>query len=35
MFGDRALGNLPADIEKDGGVIAVTNTHDERSRQEL
>ncbi|KAI1025528.1 hypothetical protein LB503_007000 [Fusarium chuoi] len=35
MFGDRALGNLPADIEKDGGVIAVTNTHDERPRQEL
>ncbi|KAG5806649.1 hypothetical protein H9Q74_009492 [Fusarium xylarioides] len=35
MFGDRALGNLPADIEKDGGVIAVTNTHDERPHQEL
>ncbi|KAF5640977.1 uncharacterized protein FTJAE_4275 [Fusarium tjaetaba] len=35
MFGDRALGNLPADIEKDGGVIAVTNTHDERPHQDL
>jgi hypothetical protein len=35
MFGDRALGNLPADIEKDGGVVAVTNTHDERPKGEL
>jgi hypothetical protein len=35
MFGDRALGNLPADIEKDGGVLAVTNTHDEKPHREL
>ncbi|KAF5021075.1 hypothetical protein F66182_6908 [Fusarium sp. NRRL 66182] len=33
MFGDRALGNLAADIEKDG-VFAVTNTHDEKSTRE-
>lgn len=35
MFGDRALGNLPADIEKDGGVIAVTNSHDEKPNRAL
>ncbi|KAJ4263917.1 hypothetical protein NW762_005955 [Fusarium torreyae] len=35
MFGDRALGNLPDDIEKDGGVVAVTNTHDEKPNREL
>ncbi|KAF4966086.1 hypothetical protein FSARC_6212 [Fusarium sarcochroum] len=35
MFGDRALGNLPADIEKDGGVVAVTNTHDEKPDREF
>ncbi|KAL3600581.1 hypothetical protein FPOAC2_04825 [Fusarium poae] len=35
LFGDRALGNLPADIEKDGGAVAVTNSHGERPKREL
>ncbi|KAM0381501.1 hypothetical protein ACHAPY_004654 [Fusarium culmorum] len=35
LFGGRALGNLPADIEKDGGAVAVTNSHDERPGREL
>ncbi|KAF4346013.1 hypothetical protein FBEOM_35 [Fusarium beomiforme] len=35
MFGDRALGNLPADIEKDGGILTVTNTHAEKPNREL
>ncbi|KAH7185625.1 general substrate transporter [Fusarium flagelliforme] len=35
MFGDRALGNLPGDLEKDGGVVAVTNSHDEKPNSKL
>lgn len=34
MFGDRALGNLPGDLEKDG-VVAVTNSHDEKPNSKM